>query len=107
MKSTGKPVGFVLLTLRFRKTGDHWDAYCEELGTATFARTLEAAKEKIIEAVCLHLNTLEEVGERERFFKEHKIKIHLKKPERLSIINDPSYYSTPFILPLNPALAFC
>jgi len=33
-------------------------------------------KEHLKEAVLLHLNTLEELGERERFFKENDIKVY-------------------------------
>ena len=102
-----KPTSYVILTLRFKKEGQQWEAYCEELGTATFARTLEAAKERIMEAVYLHLNTLEEVGERIRFFREHGIKLHQTKPERLSITSDPTYYSSPFIVPVDESRIRC
>ena len=70
----------VLLTFVFEKEGELWTACCEELGTATFAETLEQAKTEIVEMVTLHLNALEEVGERDRFFSEHGIKVH--KPGR-------------------------
>ena len=72
--------GYVVLTLKFHKKGRRWAAYCEELGTATFGRSLPEADKRLKEAVLLHLNTLEEVGERGRFFKEHDIKYHKTKP---------------------------
>ncbi len=74
--------GYVVLTAKFRREGRRWTAYCEELGTATFGRSLPEEERRMKEAVALHLNTLEDVGERERFFKEHNIPFHLTKPTR-------------------------
>lgn len=74
--------GYVVLTLKFHKLGRRWTAYCEELGTATFGRSLPEAERKLKEAVLLHLNTLEEVGERDRFFREHNIELHRTKPKK-------------------------
>lgn len=73
--------GYVVLTYQFQKEGNRWTAYCEELGTATFGRSIPEADRKLDEAVLLHLNTLEEVGERVRFFKEHNIEFHPTKPK--------------------------
>jgi len=74
--------GYVLLTLEFRNVGRRWTAYCKELGTATFGRSLPEADKRIKEAVLLHLNTLEDVGERERFFREHNIEFHHDRPRK-------------------------
>ena len=71
---------YIILTLEFHKEGKKWAAYCKELGTATFSYTLNDAEEKLKEAISLHLNTLEDVGEREKFFKKHNIKYHSHKP---------------------------
>jgi len=73
--------GYVVLMLKFHKIGRRWTAYCEELGTATFGRSLPEADKRVKEAVLLHLNTLEEVGERERFFREYNIKFHQTRPK--------------------------
>ena len=75
-----KTRGYVVLTLKFHKQGRRWTALCEELGTATFGRSLPEADQRLKEAVLLHLNTLEDVGECERFFKEHNIQLHHTKP---------------------------
>ena len=72
--------GYVVLTLKFQKENRRWTAYCEELGTATFGRSLPEADKRLKEAVSLHLNTLEEVGETSRFFKEHNIKLYSTRP---------------------------
>ena len=73
--------GYVVLTFVFRKADNRWTAYCDELGTATFGRSLPEAEKRLDEAVLLHLNTLEDVGEQERFFREHNIRYHSNKPK--------------------------
>ena len=73
--------GYVVLTYQFQKEGRRWLARCEELGTSVFGRSLPEAEKILEEAVLLHLNTLEDVGERERFFKENDIPFHKVKPE--------------------------
>lgn len=72
--------GYVVLTLKFQKEGLRWAALCEELGTATFGRSLPEADQRLKEAILLHLNTLEDLGERERFFKDNNIEIYHERP---------------------------
>ena len=72
--------GYVVLTFRFEREGKRWVALCDELGTSTFGRSLPEAERKLEEAVVLHLDTLEDVGERERFFKEHSITLRRTPP---------------------------
>ncbi len=95
--------GYVVLTAKFRREGRRWTAYCEELGTATFGRSLPEAERKIKEAVVLHLNTLEDVGERERFFKEYNIPFYHTKPTRdinISASINEGVFLQPFIQPV-------
>jgi len=73
----GKEEGYIVVTAKFSKEGKKWTAYCEELGTATFGRSLLEAQERLKEAVLLHLNALEDVGERERFFRENEVKLNV------------------------------
>ncbi len=68
--------GFVVLTLVFRKEGRVWTGECLELGTATYGRSIEKGKQELVELVELDLNTLEDVGEREHFFKKHNVKFY-------------------------------
>lgn len=75
-----KTRGYVVLTLKFHKQGRRWTALCEELGTATFGCSLPEADQRLKEAILLHINTLADVGEWERFFKEHNIQLHHTKP---------------------------
>ena len=81
MAVSHRPSHFVVLTSLFRKEGKWVTTECQELGTAAFRRNLDEAEKRLREAILLHLNTLEDVGERTRFFKEHKIRIHTDYPE--------------------------
>ncbi len=95
--------GYVVLTTEFRREGRRWTAYCEELGTATFGRSLPEAERRMKEAVILHLSTLEDVGERERFFKEHNIPFHHTKPKRninISARINEGVFFQPYIQPI-------
>ncbi|GAH04435.1 unnamed protein product [marine sediment metagenome] len=90
-----KVEGYIILTFQFRKKGRRWTAYCEQLGTATFGRSLPEAQARLKEAVLLHLNTLEDVGERERFFKENKITFYSRKPKSTAVnVRAPLYKDT-------------
>jgi predicted RNase H-like HicB family nuclease len=50
-------------------------ARCDELGISSFGPTIEAAFEALDDAILLYLNTLDEVGERDRTFEERGIRI--------------------------------
>lgn len=95
--STMKIEGYIVVTFKFQKEGRKWTAYCEELGTASFGRSIQEAYEKIKEATLLHLNTLEELGERERFFRENNITLHTHKPKKITGQFDTKTYTRPFI----------
>lgn len=79
-------VGFVIVTAEFRREGKRLTAFCPELGTATFGRSLPEAERKLREAIELQLNTLEELGQREAFFKEHNISFSTDHPEGASVL---------------------
>jgi predicted RNase H-like HicB family nuclease len=69
----------ILLTVTFTEEKDKtWIANCEELGTSTFGDSFEEVKEEINELIILHLNTLEKLGERKKFFKENGITLYTK-----------------------------
>ena len=68
--------GYVTLTLSFEQEGSEWVGECLELGTSTFADTLEECQVELQDLVTDHLNVLEEIGERERFFEEWGIVVH-------------------------------
>jgi predicted RNase H-like HicB family nuclease len=95
--------GFIVLTFQFHKEGKKWVALCEELGTSTFGRSIQESEKKLEEAVELHLDTLDEVGECELFFKEHNIIVQHLRPQadiNIRIPLDKSVYSRPHIQPL-------
>jgi predicted RNase H-like HicB family nuclease len=72
--------GYIVLTFKFRKGKNGWSGLCEELGTAVDGKTLQETEDLLKELVGLHLASLEEIGERERFFKEHHIELHHRRP---------------------------
>ncbi|HEX7318787.1 MAG TPA: hypothetical protein VF399_00315 [bacterium] len=76
-----KVAGYIKVTIVFEQLPDRWTVQCVELGTATFGKTLEDAKAKIMDAILCHLNTLDELGETEYFFKKHGIKYYEQKPK--------------------------
>lgn len=78
---------YIILNGKFRKEGRRWVARCDELGTSTFGRSIREADEHLKEAILCHLNTLGDVGERERFFKENNIIFHKIKPKHNIDIN--------------------
>ena len=61
---------YVPLTLSFEREGDVWVGICLEMGTSTFADTLEECQAELREFVEEHIDVLEEIGERERFFQK-------------------------------------
>lgn len=67
---------YVHLSVVFAAEGHRWTAECQDLGTATFGATLEEAEDRIVEAIALHLTTLDEEGELERFCSEQGIRIY-------------------------------
>ena len=73
-------VGYVELTSKFNQEGNKWVGVCLELGTSTYAKTLERVRSDLHKLIVEHVNLLEEAGERERFFNEHNIVFHRAKP---------------------------
>ena len=99
--------GYIVLTVIFKPEDEVWTAECKELGTATFGDTFAEAKQNLEEAIVLHLNTLAKVGELERFFKEHGVKIYQDQPEHMHIDLpfDPSILVSQNIQPINFGMA--
>ncbi|MGH2584895.1 MAG: type II toxin-antitoxin system HicB family antitoxin [Dehalococcoidia bacterium] len=77
-----RPAGFVVLTFEFHKEGHLWVGRCIELGTATDGRSLEEVEDELAELVSLHLEALEDVGERDRFFQTHGITLYASDPPK-------------------------
>lgn len=99
--------GFVVLTLAFHQEDKRWLGRCLELGTSTYGRTLKQVHAELVELVELHLNALEDAGERERFFEEHGITFYTADQApghvRPSIPVDTEYYVHPHRFPMDLA----
>ena len=67
--------GTVVLTLSIEKEDGQFVGTCLELGTATCGDTEEETLENLIEAIAVHMEGLEEVGELTRVFEEKDITI--------------------------------
>jgi predicted RNase H-like HicB family nuclease len=67
--------GYITLTFKLHVEDGQYVARCVELGVSSCAKGIEKAIERIEEATSLYLNTLEDVGERERVLKEAGIEI--------------------------------
>ena len=98
-----RTIGFVVLHLRFWKKEERWYGECLELGTSTFAGTLERTQEELAELAALHLNALEGAGERTRFFREHRIRLY-RAGEHVTAIDANLPVADPGIGPLEAAL---
>ena len=98
-----KKKGYVVITFKFRREGKKWTAFCEELGTATFGRSIQEAQRKLEDSVLLHLNTLEDVGEIDSFFKKFNIPFHSHAPKneeiKISGPFDTDTYVRPYVYP--------
>lgn len=74
---------YIMLTFTIAEEDGQFAARCKELGTASCGATLDEARENILDAVELHLGTLEELGDKARVFRERGIRIRTyRKPKR-------------------------
>lgn len=74
---------YIMLTFSITEEDEQFASHCIELGTASCGATFEEARENIADAVELHINTLEESGDRARVFRENKIRVRTySKPSR-------------------------
>ncbi len=65
----------VRLTIAVWPEDGKWLSECVELGVGTFGESAQDAGEQAIDAICSYLNTLEDLGERERVFAERGIQV--------------------------------
>ena len=69
-------LGYISLNFKIAQEGEDWTGECIELGTATYGSTPHGVWKELQELVELHLNGLEEEGERDRFFKDNNIVVY-------------------------------
>lgn len=67
------PVAAVILNVSLREEERRWLGECVELGTATFANTLNELRMELVEAIMLQLNQVEELGFVEDFLRDHGV----------------------------------
>ena len=67
--------GVIILTSVVEQEGDQFVSVCTELGTASCGDTIQEALDNLQEAIWVHLNALEETGERTRVFQEKGINV--------------------------------
>lgn len=94
-----RTAGFVVLNLIFRREGKWVVGECVELGTSTFGRSYDEADERLHEAVQLHLEGLEDAGERERFFREHGIELYSSSPTEVIGRVAPGVFHKAHVIP--------
>jgi predicted RNase H-like HicB family nuclease len=75
--------GYIKVKIIITKSDDIFIAECPELDVFTQGKKLGEAIEKIHEAICLYLNTLEEEGLITKVFKEKKIKYHKYQDKKI------------------------
>ena len=68
-------LGFIVLTGIAEEEDGVFASYCRELGTSSCGDTAHEALENLGEAIVVHLNALEEVGDLERVLQERDIRI--------------------------------
>jgi len=102
---SSKPAHFVVLTGVFGREGKWVTAQCQELGTTAFGRTLEQADSRLREAVLLHLQGLEDVGERARFFRENGIRTYTAYPAVVHQSVPPEVLSKAHVLRVGKEIA--
>ena len=106
-----QPIGYVVLTLKLKQNKKRgiWEGVCLELGTATFADTMEDTLAELRELITLDLNGLEQIGERERFFKKNRIALHRTstrpQPARTPVPSQTGEIYTPIYQQIFPAAA--
>ena len=73
--------GSIQLTQIVEREGSQFAAHCPELGIASCGDTIEEAFANIHEAILLHLDVLEDLGDRDRVFRERGIEVSYETPE--------------------------
>ena len=73
---------YVVLTGIVQREGRNWVATVQETGTTAQARTISDLMERLQEALNLHLSTLEDCGELNRFLSDQGIAVYKAKPKK-------------------------
>lgn len=82
---SGDPHLLVPLTIAVWDEDGKWLSECLEFGIGSFGTTPDDAAEQAMDAICSYLNTIEELGERERVFAEKSIVTYVASPAELRL----------------------
>ena len=63
----------ITLTCTYNQEGDQWVGICDELGTSTFAETLDQTRTELQEAVELQLNEVERIADVQAYLAAHQV----------------------------------
>ena len=83
-----KDIQNVVLTGTVEREEDQFVSFCPELGVSSCGDTVEEALDNLGDALEVHLNALEELGEIERVFRERNIEVRpgLGHNEQVSVM---------------------
>ena len=62
-----------ILTVKYHREDDKWLGECIELGTATFAETLEEVRQELNEAIALQVNDMDQLGFAREYLADHGV----------------------------------
>ncbi len=71
----GSPDYVIVLTFDFKQESGQWVGLCLELGTSTFADTLDQTRVELQDAVELQLNEVERLGYIQDYLAENHVRI--------------------------------
>lgn len=96
-----EPVGYILVTLVASEEEGGYASVCPELGVASQGETAEEAISNLRDAALVFLNTIEQLGQRDRVFRERHIPIHPHKPTGAQVeLHEPSQLGSYLIAPI-------
>ena len=73
----------ITLTCTYSQEGDQWVGICDELGTSTFADTLDHTRIELQEAVQLQLNEVERIADIRGYLSDNEVAIRpVRQPEQ-------------------------
>ena len=81
------------LDTKIEKHDGVYVGYCDELGTVTQGDSLEEVRENLKDAISVHLSVLDELGERERVFREKGIVMLSSPASQICRILEVAYFT--------------
>ena len=96
-----KTLGFIQVTLIASEEEGGYASVCPELGIASQGQTADEAIASLRDAAVVFLNTIEQLGQCERVFKERRIKIHPHRPTEFKVrLQQPSQIGSFLVAPI-------